>query len=695
GPAAGSEPETQAIQNFVLTLFPDQRGPGDGDPAPASTTGAFVTLHSFSQVVLYPWGWTGSPSPNATQLATLGRKFGYFNGYAVCQSDSGCMYATNGTSDDWAYGNLGIASYTFEIGTEFFESCSSFESMTYPDNLPALIYAFKAARHPYIDPLGPDSTNLSASPAAVEPGAQVLLTATADDTRYNSNGQGTEPTQNIGEARYSIDSPSWITGTVTIPMDPMDGAFDEKVEGIQATIDTTGLTAGRHTIFVESKDVAGNWGVPFATFLYIIEPGVSPVLEGYIREGGTNLPLAASLTAGLFNTTTDPATGFYSMTVISGTYDIHVTAQNFSPGFAPGVVAQNYQTVTQDFLLYPYCEIFNDDVENGNQGWTPQTPWGITTSSSHSTTHSWTDSPAGNYGNNLNTALTSQTFDLSGYSGVTLSFWHKYVTEQGWDFGNVEYSPNGTNWYTLETYSGSHNYWSEAQLQIPELDGQQNAKIRFRLTSDTNTVYDGWYVDDISIRAGGPGCIDLLAPTAEFTSNSPVEIGQPAEFSNLTTGTAPISYTWDFGDGLGTSTETNPSYTYADLGTYSVTLEATNLYGTDTVQHTLMVNSVNLSGVNLTQVTPGPIFPGQPVQFSADLHPDNATMPYDFTVDFGDGYISSGVSSQEPLVFSHTYANSGSHAVQISVQNAGMTIPVTDSLVIHLSYQFFLPMTVK
>ena len=47
GPSAVSEPETQAIQNFVLTLFPDQRGPGDSEPAPLNTTGTFISLHSY------------------------------------------------------------------------------------------------------------------------------------------------------------------------------------------------------------------------------------------------------------------------------------------------------------------------------------------------------------------------------------------------------------------------------------------------------------------------------------------------------------------------------------------------------------------------------------------------------------------------------------------------------------------------
>ncbi len=692
GPTAGSEPEVQAIESFVQTLFPDQRGPGDYDAAPADATGLFLTLHSASGLVLWPWGWRGTPAPNGTQLQTMGRKIAYFNGYIPEQSYQ--LYQTSGTSDDFAYGVLGVAGYTIEQGTEFFQSCSSFESTVYPDNRDALLWAFKAARHPYIDPAGPEILSVLSSPAAVEPGDQVLLTATADDTRFN-NIYGTEPTQNINEARYSIDSPSWITDTVTYPMTASDGLFDEKVEGIQATIETTELAVGRHTVFVEGKDASGKWGVPSATFIYVVEPGVSPVIEGYVRDGSTNAPLAATVSDGFFNTTTNPATGFYSMTVISGTYDLVVQADNYSPGYANGLVAQDYETVQQDILLYPYCNLFSDDVENGNQGWTAQSPWAITTSSSHSPTHSWTDSPAGNYGYNINTSLSSQSFDFSGYTGMTLDFSHKYATEAYWDYAAVEYSTDGLTWHNVTSYSGSHTTWSQVQLSIPQLDRQPHGYIRFNLTSDENTSYDGWYIDDISLQAGGPGCVDILVPTADFSSNSPVELGQPLSFANLTTGTPPITYTWEFGDGVGTSTETNPTYTYPDVGTFNVVLTATSSYGTSVKQHKVTVNPVSLKSVDLVQVTNGPLLTGTVVDFSADLAPDNAGKPYDYQVDFGDGNVADGSSSLDPFVFDHVYAHPGRYSVIISVQNTGMAEPITDSLEVLVLFQNFLPITAK
>ncbi len=578
GPTAGSEPEVQAIETFVTSLFPDQRGPGDSDPAPADTTGVFITLHSYSELVLWPWGWTSAPAPNSTQLQTLGRHLAFFNGYNPQQSYQ--LYQTSGTSDEFAYGTLGIAGYTFEMGNTFFQDCASFESTIYPTNRDALLYAFKAARRPYMTPAGPDSLNASVTPSLVHSGDPVALTATANDTRY----AGGEPTQNIAEAHYSIDAPSWITGTVTYPMTPVDGSFNSKVEDIQATIDTTGLSSGRHIIFVESKDVNNNWGVVSAAFLYTLQTGVSPVIQGYVREAGTNLPLTATVTAGMFSTSTDPATGFYSMDVISGTYDIVAAAANFAPSTVKDVLAQDYQTITQDFTLYPYCSIFSDDVENGNQGWTAQTPWGITTGSSHSPTHSWTDSPAGNYGNNLNISLTSQTFDFTGYSGVTLNFWQKYITQQNLDIASVEYNA-GAGWVPVASFSGSQNSWQSQQLAIPGLDNQPSGQVRFHFTTNGSVFYDGWYVDDINLQGAGPGCkVAVSSVQLSKLTADPILPNTLVNFSaDLLPDNAdkPYTYSINFGDGTiaDGSSSADPylfDHTFAQAGRYTVQIQVMN-----------------------------------------------------------------------------------------------------------------------
>lgn len=249
----------------MSSIFADQRGPLDTDAAPATTTGLMISLHSYSPLVLYPWGWSANAAPNLAQLRTLGRKFGFHNNYPVCQAPL-CLYAASGTSDDWAYGTLGIAGYTFEMGTQFFQDCASFEATIAPDNLAALRTAFKHARRPYQTPSGPDAVTVTVSASPVTAGTVVTLTASVDDTRYDSNGYGNEPSQAIAAARYSIGAASW-SGAPLTAMTATDGVFDATVEGVTTNIDTTGWAPGRYLIMVEGQDAASNWGAPTGVFL--------------------------------------------------------------------------------------------------------------------------------------------------------------------------------------------------------------------------------------------------------------------------------------------------------------------------------------------------------------------------------------------------------------------------------------------
>jgi carboxypeptidase T len=273
GPSAASEPEVQAVQSYMRAIFPDQRADPLTSPAPADATGVYLDIHSYSQLVLWSWGFTNTVAPNGPALQTLGRKFAYFNNYTPEQAIG--LYATDGTTDDFGYGDLGVASYTFELGTAFFQACSTFENTILPDNMPALFYAAKVARTPYLTPSGPDALNVAAAPTAITVGDPVNLTATVNDTRFN-NSNGSEPTQAIAAAEYYIDTPPWLPGAVAHPMAAVDGSFNSTVEAVTATVNTNGLSTGRHLIFVRGKDVANSWGAFSAVFLDIEVLSVTP-----------------------------------------------------------------------------------------------------------------------------------------------------------------------------------------------------------------------------------------------------------------------------------------------------------------------------------------------------------------------------------------------------------------------------------
>jgi carboxypeptidase T len=275
GASGASEPEVQAVQNYMASVFADQRGPNLTDPAPADANGIVIDIHSYGKLVLWPWGFTSTTAPNATQLQTLGRKFAYWNGHSPEQAVG--LYPTDGTSDDYSYGVLGVASYCFEVGTAFFQSCSYFENTLLPANLPALVYAAKVVRTPYMTPSGPDAINLALNSSLVPAGSPVTLSGTVNDTRYN-NSNGTEPTQAVAAAEYYVDVPPWQGGAVAQPMAAADGSFNSSIENVQATVDTSGWSEGWHTLFVRGKDVNNNWGAFSALFVTISAAGnQSPV----------------------------------------------------------------------------------------------------------------------------------------------------------------------------------------------------------------------------------------------------------------------------------------------------------------------------------------------------------------------------------------------------------------------------------
>ncbi|MEM9713183.1 MAG: protein kinase [Actinomycetota bacterium] len=72
----------------------------------------------------------------------------------------------------------------------------------------------------------------------------------------------------------------------------------------------------------------------------------------------------------------------------------------------------------------------------------------------------------------------------------------------------------------------------------------------------------------------------VIAPTAGFTSTQTLRAGEGGSFSNTTTGTAPISFVWDWGNGA-TSTSADTTYAWPTPGTYTVRLTATNAAGSD------------------------------------------------------------------------------------------------------------------
>lgn len=90
---------------------------------------------------------------------------------------------------------------------------------------------------------------------------------------------------------------------------------------------------------------------------------------------------------------------------------------------------------------------------------------------------------------------------------------------------------------------------------------------------------------------------DPLPPIASFQFVVSDTNGLMVAFTNYSK--YATSYSWDFGDGVGTSTEINPTYSYADGGTYIATLTAINELGTK--DHSKDVKAISPTAENFIQ----------------------------------------------------------------------------------------------
>ncbi|MFQ5582971.1 MAG: FlgD immunoglobulin-like domain containing protein [Calditrichia bacterium] len=145
--------------------------------------------------------------------------------------------------------------------------------------------------------------------------------------------------------------------------------------------------------------------------------------------------------------------------------------------------------------------VFSDDFEGGLGNWTGD--WQLTTEASHSPSHSFTDSPGGNYPPNATLiGEMASGVDLSGFFGATLEFFTKYELETGFDYCYLDASTDGgASWILLKTYNGEGvvTQFTQEVVDIGAFAGATDFRIRFRLVTDPAYEVDGMYVDDLSI----------------------------------------------------------------------------------------------------------------------------------------------------------------------------------------------------
>jgi PKD repeat protein len=156
------------------------------------------------------------------------------------------------------------------------------------------------------------------------------------------------------------------------------------------------------------------------------------------------------------------------------------------------------------------------------------------------------------------------------------------------------------------------------------------------------------------------------SPTAGFTfgPSSPVAGETSVSFDGSTSSDpdgSVTSYSWNFGDGTPAGSGANPSHTYVNAGTYTVSLTVTDSSSrTATISHQITVVADELPSAAFT-FSPSTQTSGQPIAFDGSASSDRDGSIVSYAWNFGDGTTATGAKP------SHAYKKPGTYTVTLGV----------------------------
>ena len=126
GPSPASEPETQLLSNFISQHNFEIN----------------LNYHSYGGLLIYPWGYSDSPTPDSPTFQSYGKHMTQYNNYTTGTGTETVGYTVNGDSDDWGYGEQEeknkVITMTPEVGDAFWLNESQIIPMCQENMFPNL-----------------------------------------------------------------------------------------------------------------------------------------------------------------------------------------------------------------------------------------------------------------------------------------------------------------------------------------------------------------------------------------------------------------------------------------------------------------------------------------------------------------------------------------------------------------------------
>jgi len=234
--------------------------------------------------------------------------------------------------------------------------------------------------------------------------------------------------------------------------------------------------------------------------------------------------------------------------------------------------------------------------------------------------------------------FTDNSSDIDG----TIISWH-------WDFGDGNSSTNQTS---------NHSYAHGGNYQV-----------NLTVTDDDND--SSWTTQIITIANQDPiADFEVISPVNATTDDNITFIDNSTDQDGTI-----VNWTWDFGDGM-ISYDQHPTRSYADNGTYTISLMVTDdLNSTNVTSQVILI----LNEPPIAQFSYLPVHPFTPdaIQFT-DTSIDTDGVIVNWTWDFGDGNIS---YLANPF---HTFSDNGTYTINLTVlDDDAMSNTTSQQLVVY------------
>ncbi len=169
GTAPFSEPETQAFRDFHI----------------AREFVISVYFHSYSDLILWPWGYDAFYTPDEDIFAFIGDSCATWNGYSPGVTWDN-IYEANGGSDDWIYGEQALKNktlgFTFEVGSSsdgFWPNPINIPTLC-AENLQPMLFLTEVADHAFA--IAPPAAPQIAMADSITPDEDLIVAWNFDDT---------------------------------------------------------------------------------------------------------------------------------------------------------------------------------------------------------------------------------------------------------------------------------------------------------------------------------------------------------------------------------------------------------------------------------------------------------------------------------------------------------------------------------